>query len=325
MKKKLTAAAALLGAAMLFSACSSGSATSFTANWYSNTASNAALPGTSETLVYKVTQNTENSTNGDFTVLYSNGTYTTTLSVEQKNNDNLYCYRTELNITVQYLVNGETTQPKEDKVSSEVYFRSTQSGLLPVSSFKEVVSRSPAGMNPSSAETAYRDYHFSISATYDEDCSSGIAVYTDLTSEETKADAETTKFSIEDGDSYLDNEELLFALRGISYSSAKQFQVYNASVRRVQTVRATPSEEKSDEFRFTMNGEERNAPISYYPVSIAISENQGGGTQTAWYAKTTDLSRNVYRNVMLRLETPLSYNLGSLVYELQSADFTNAG
>ena len=34
------------------------------------------------------------------------------------------------------------------------------------------------------------------------------------------------------------------------------------------------------------------------------------------------LTNNVYRNVMLRLETPLSYNLGTLVYTLKTAQFS---
>lgn len=131
----------------------------------------------------------------------------------------------------------------------------------------------------------------------------------------------TTEFSIGDGYSYIDNEELLFALRGISYASAQQFQVYNASVRRVQNVRVSPSSSDSDEFEFSLGGQTSARAIEYYPLSISISESNPGATQTAWYAATTSASNNVYRNVMLRLETPISYNLGSLVYELQSAEF----
>ena len=146
--------------------------------------------------------------------------------------------------------------------------------------------------------------------------------YTDLTAE--KPSPRTSNFSIETGgNSYIDNEEILFALRGVTYDSAKSFQVYNASVDRVQTVRATPSESDSDSFDFSIGGEEGAHSITYYPVSIGIAEEQSGGTQTAWYAGTTDTRRNTYRNVMLRLETPLAYSLGTLVYELQSAEFTD--
>ena len=66
-----------------------------------------------------------------------------------------------------------------------------------------------------------------------------------------------------------------------------------------------------------MNGKEGKKAIEYYPVSISIVDEYPGATQTAWYAKPSDKSSsNTYRNVLLRLETPIFYNLGTLVYEL---------
>ena len=324
MKKRQFAAAisSALCAALLLSSCSSGSATSFSSNWYSDTTLNTAIAGTTETLVYRVGLEPDSGANSAYSVMYSDGTYTATLTVESVNGENLYCYRTSLEISNQYYFGDEVSDVKADKVTSEVYFRSTQAGLRPVSSFKEVESRSPALLTPESLNSCYIDYHFSVQIEYEPDGSAGKSTYTDLTAEEPSP--RTSDFSIETGDnSYIDNEEILFALRGVTYDSAKSFQVYNASVDRVQTVRATPSESDSDSFDFSIGGEEGAHSITYYPVSIGIAEEQSGGTQTAWYAGTTDTRRNTYRNVMLRLETPLAYSLGTLVYELQSAEFAN--
>ena len=319
-KRQFTAAvSALLGATLLISSCSSGSAANFSANWHANTAINTVVEGTSETLVYNVTQNVETATNSTYSVHYSGGTYTAALTTEQRDGKLLYRYHTELSISVQYLFDGQYSEPKTDKITSTVYFRSIQEGLAPVSSTKEVESRSPSGLSPASLDSAYRDYHYSIQTDYNEDGTAATSVYTDLSTE--SGDTQTTEFSIGDGYSYIDNEELLFALRGISYASAQQFQVYNASVRRVQNVRVSPSSSDSDEFEFSLGGQTSARAIEYYPLSISISESNPGATQTAWYAATTSASNNVYRNVMLRLETPISYNLGSLVYELQSAEF----
>ena len=84
------------------------------------------------------------------------------------------------------------------------------------------------------------------------------------------------------------------------------------------------SAEKGDDFTFQQNGTETSTAIQFYPVSIALDEKNSGQTQTAWVAKTTNPSNNRYRNVVLRLEAPLSYGMGSLIYTLKSANFSNS-
>ena len=73
------------------------------------------------------------------------------------------------------------------------------------------------------------------------------------------------------------------------------------------------------------NGSEEKvkSTITYRPVSMVLDEKNPGATQTAWIAKKPETSSNsnVNRNVLLRLETPLSYGLGSLVYTLNSATY----
>ena len=82
--------------------------------------------------------------------------------------------------------------------------------------------------------------------------------------------------------------------------------------------------ETGAEFSFLYkNGSEEKSQhtITYRPVSIVLDEKNPGGTQTAWIAKTNDTTNNKYRNVMLRLDTPLSYSLGTLQYTLISATY----
>lgn len=324
MKKRqlTTAICALLGSAFLLSSCSGGSSTSFSSNWCANTAINTVVEGTSETLTYDVALDPDSAGNDAYSVHYSNGTYTTSLSAEQKNGELLYRYHTELNISVQYLFDGQYSEIKADKVITTVYFMSTKVGLQPVSSSKEVESRSPAVLTPTSLETCYTDYHFTVETEYQDNCTKGTCVYTDLTKEEA---AETSSdFSIGDDYSYIDNEQLLFAVRCMSLSSSQQIQSYNASINGVQTVRISASDSESDEFEFAINGTNSKRAIEYYPASVVISASNPGATQTAWIAKTTSATNNVNRNVMLRLQTPISYNLGTLVYTLKSANFTAA-
>ena len=68
----------------------------------------------------------------------------------------------------------------------------------------------------------------------------------------------------------------------------------------------------------TLGGEGK---IDYNAITLAINETSRGQAQTIWYAKTTDVNNNVYRNMMLKMKEPLMYNLGTLTYTLNSANF----
>ena len=88
MKKKksfILISAAL--SAVLFASCSTSVSTNFSANWYENTGNNTVAPGTNETLVYDVEKKADSGLNSSYSVEYQKGTYTTTLSTEQRTNE----------------------------------------------------------------------------------------------------------------------------------------------------------------------------------------------------------------------------------------------
>ena len=58
--------------------------------------------------------------------------------------------------------------------------------------------------------------------------------------------------------------------------------------------------------------------IDYRSVTMKLSSSNPGATQTAYIATYDNAEMNTHRNVMLKLETPLAYNLGTLVYSLKS-------
>ena len=121
----------------------------------------------------------------------------------------------------------------------------------------------------------------------------------------------------------MDNEQLLLALRGIptSTTSAKVL-AYSPFTESVQRVSINFASEASENFTFTNNGTETTTAIAYRPVSIVLDEKNPGATQTVWIAKPTpSTSSNKFRNMMLYLETPLSYAMGSLQYKLISATY----
>lgn len=330
-KKSFILISAVLSA-VLFASCSTSMSTNFSANWYENTGNNTVAPGTNETLVYNVEKKADSGLNSSYSVEYQKGTYTTTLSTEQRANEDgktelFYSYQTKLEISVQFLFGAEVSEVFNDVLTSKVLFRSTQLGLQPIYSEKEVYSHSPINIAPSSLEGCYAEYHYKVVTEYRDKCTAGTATLTDLSEE--NGTVQTTNFSISDDYSYIDNEELLFAIRGMSLTTSEQLLVYNASTESVQTVKVVPAEEADDEFEFEVLDENESGSaednnkrtITYRPVSIAINATNPGATQTAYYAKTVAATNNTWRNVMLKLETPISYNLGTLVYTLKSASF----
>lgn len=328
MKKKfLIALSAISACAVLLASCGSGSPTEFSANWYKYTATPTVLPNTSETLVYSVALQADSASNSVYSVNYTNGTYTTELTAVSEEGESglLYCYTTRLEIDVQYFYNGFPDENVfTDVVETKAVFRNTQPGQLrPLYSEKSVYSHSPYGPQPS--ETKYYElYDYSVRIDYDKEENSGVCVVTDRRETANAAEPSVKNFSFSDGYSYIDNESLLFSIRGMSLTSSHQVQCYNSSLNAVQGIKITPSSEETQNFEFEINGVKAARAISYYPTSVVAASSPSGATRTVWYASTTDSSNNLYRNVMLKLEDPVSYNLGTLEYTLVSASFTDA-
>lgn len=145
-------------------------------------------PGTNETLVYDVEKKADSGLNSSYSVEYQKGTYTTTLSTEQRTNEDgknelFYSYQTKLEISVQFLFGSEVSDVFNDVLTSKVLFRSTQTGLQPIYSEKEVYSHSPINIAPSSLEGCYAEYHYKVVTEYRDKCTAGTATLTDLSEE----------------------------------------------------------------------------------------------------------------------------------------------
>lgn len=71
------------------------------------------------------------------------------------------------------------------------------------------------------------------------------------------------------------------------------------------------------------NKENQNKTRTLKTVAVTVSYTSGsqpGGTQTYWFTSVTDKRANIGRATMLRTATPLSYNLGTLVYTLKDIE-----
>jgi len=326
--------ACLLGVSTL-SACTNENPTSFRAYWTAD----ATLPeslGFSERLEYDVTFTAGTSSLANYSVNYLNGKYETALTTKQVEGSSeiIYVYETKLTMDVVYTYKTESTTPLKDSVTTRVEFRNADELLQPISSHKEFVCHSPMS-SAASLEDCYQKYDYVIDTTYEgkKGATSVTSYLLDdetgerlINSDGTFAIGEGTSykknFTINDKkNAYLDNEQLLFAIRGIeaNSSTSEKILVYSPLTAAMQTINVSFSSSKSEEFTFNRNGVDSKNSIEYYPVSLSISSKNPGATQTAWIAKKNASGENVHRNLMLRLITPLSYGLGSLTYSLTSA------
>lgn len=328
MKKIRLAGLLLLAPLTLLSACSGGTPLSFTANWYRNTALGGSVNDTLEELTYEVSF-TPAENDSSFSVEYDTGTYTTRLinaniALSDGSTKEGYIYATELTISGRYRLGSEVSEDFSDRVSSSVSFLPVTDGLKPVKSEKEVLSTSPIVSLPETLEGAIETYHYTYDVSYDAALTTATAVYTDLNAE-TPA-PETREYAIDGTTTYLDNEQILFALRGLSLSSVATFRTVNSVmgiVTEVSTGTSTTGPTSLKEsVDFTMDGTAVKTEIDAVQVPIIYQSTPSGQQQDLVYAATTDTNNNTYRNVLLRMEVPVLQSLGTLVYRLKEAAFT---
>ena len=313
MKKRkiyTSIACALLCASTLTACAGIDYTVPLTDYWYNNYATTPSK--VEETLVYKVTFEASSSlAKQDWSVTYNEGTYTTTLT----KGEGTYIYTASLTIGGKFFY-GANEHAFTDSVTSTVIFN--DKSKAPISSIKEVISTSPVN-NPT--ETYYfSETHQKVATTYEADLSKGTCVITDVKNNTST----TTTFEIDDKYTYLDNEQLLFALRGLNQKTSPSFYVYAPFSRKVQTIEATFDALKSDEtFSFdTGDGNpEQLRAIPFYPITLGIDDKNSGAPQTIWLAEMSNPQNNTYRNVILQMRTTLAYNVGTFTYSLKTADF----
>ncbi len=332
MKKRMLTSivAGALGLSLLSSCTGLNNKIVFKDAWNYNT--NSGYMHIDETLTYNVTyQKSTASFQESFTVSYANGTYTTHLVSVKHGDKDAYQYTTNLEIDVTYTYQGQSAT-FTDSVTTDALFLSTSHSLRPISSTKTIYSHSPNGSVATSLESCYSFANYTIETTYAANGASGTSVLTD---HEPKADGTfyqpaTNPFEIDTEEyNYLDNEQLLLALRALPESTTSAtVQAYAPFAKAMQTLsisQSTASTDTNKTFKFSVNGAEAtDKTIAYRELSIMINDVNPGATQTVKIAKTTDSAKNTYRNVILELETPLAYSLGSLVYKLTSTEYKDA-
>ncbi len=319
MKRKIFLTMAIALTATFLASCSCDSCGGNTKvsfkDYYLKNAYNSNEP-TNEVLEYKV-EHEGNDSNQYYKLSYSDGMYITTLT--KGANDEPLTLKSEFSIELTYEYGG-LTKKVEDSVISEITFMPGLSGMLrPIRSKKVLQTHSPSQSEPQKLEDCYVAYSQTVETTYNADCTKGTSVITNHNSgKETKTD-----FEMEDLDkyTYVDNEQLLFALRCMTPSSTAKLMVYSPfdSMQVISTSFGSAKTAKLE--NLTINGETKEHEIPYYPVTLKIQKEHSGGSQTAWIAKTQDTENNTYRNIMIKYIVPLPLSFGEFHYTLTSATF----
>lgn len=348
MKKKLFAAIALTLSTITLAACNPVNQTLiFDPNW-EKAIIGEAKTASAEELTYTIEHETSSFLQKEFydvKYCYADGAkkagvYTTKLEYQT---ESTYLYTTSLTMDVTFILASGESVTKTDTVKTEAKFKKANASLQPIYSKKTVHAHAPRNGEVSALENVYDaegkltqigafvEYDYEFTITYKDDLSGGTLTRTDLSEHNTlgvKGGKQKIEFSIADTKyTYLDNEQYLFALRGISSdqlsAASKTVSMYNASLMTMETATTTPSTAAKTNFELQLNGGEKTSyEIEYLPLTAKTSNKHANLSQTLWYAKTTDINNNVFRNVLLKMSVPMYFGLGNLHYTLQQANFS---
>ncbi len=333
MKKMKFVGLALLAPLTLLCACSDVIPLSMSANWYADSTTDL-VAGATETLVYDVTYEKPATNVNNFGIEYDKGTYTTeftTTSEPYALSDGskviVYCYKTTLNIPVRYTFGEEKSETFNDVVTTETYFHGkagegkTYHSFAPVYSKMTMDSTLIKSTSPEALDQVYAKANLTRETWYDTAMTKATVKRTtvqDGTPSETQVEVEFD----EDLGTYFDNDQLLFALRGVDVSAALTFSSIDPQADAVSTVKVAAGEAvEYDLNNVTIGGNAVTQKVSAYKTSVVYDKTMAGTNRTLYYAAKTSGSSNVYRNVLLKMETPIMYNMGTLHYTLTSANF----
>lgn len=334
MKKRNLAGLLLLAPLMLLSACGGVPELEITTKWNRDTTLGNNVDGTSETLEYRVEYQAPPE-KGDFSLAYTNGVYTSGYTVEsietEKGREKGYILRTSLEIDVQFFYREQQTAVMHDVTTSEVQFLPAGEKLRPIRSTKSVHEHLPF-QNVNSIEDCYVEYDYEFAIEYDSD--DNTISKADVTFTNRRPDGgEPVKneYPIKGKGTFLDNEQILFALRGMKYSNTPSFRTFNSTMKNVPTVALRSVQEAEQTISFKRDGEnslvplsegEEGAVIPVYQIELSLSGNIGQDRTVVIAKESENGSENVYRCVPVSIDSPLLYSLGKLRFVLQRATFT---
>lgn len=279
MKKKLTAAAALLACVFAFAACSSRVTVALNRNWQTN--AGGGYETFYERLTYDVRfEAPDSSSLNDLSYANVSGNYTvTTESVASYRSEsgftanNVYRLTSVLEVSASILQNGELvyafggdTGAPADTVTSTVYFRDALDGMTPLESTTTTYSHTPPHLQNGNIVI----YSYTTKTVYNEDASRATVTVTDNSDSiaETLPEENSRVFvgtvnageksysDLTDRYSVFDTAQLIFSARGLAFEADSSNTVTVVSgAAGGQDVTLSCSEVVARNYSFTMDGQ----------------------------------------------------------------------
>lgn len=318
MKKLFASLSLILVAALALTGCSGGESLVLETVWGKNF---------EETLNYDITfkaPETQSSTGASFT--FNSGSYTATLKSVKEENNTTYELTTTTKVSGVYNFQGEMT-PFDDKITTLVRFKGiTQYSLFPTYSEKTVLS---TGIVEQKSKYLLKKYDIFTQTEYDVDKKTAkVSLYSknpqtsnyDLPVEQLDTVRNFKKLG---KTSYFDNEMLLYAIRAMELKEG-----FTASFRTIDVMSQNLTEmgvsvpQKDALVGLDFNINSQDTTVNVLKVSIGISATMSGAGFLGYYAQSNDDTLGA-RRLMYMLESPMPYGLGTLVYKLNTINYSS--
>ncbi len=319
MKKKLSFLVIICSVIFVLSACSSSATVSFDSNWNKDTSIRKISSSINEKMTYTVSYTEPENPSSDLKIESMTGTYTTQLTSVIPEGKEEYYYKldTRLDVAVKY---NDSDEVYNDWTETSCIFSNIDRALYPLQSERKVYSHTPT---TKSSKTVM---NYSVKTTYEDGNANVISVDNgvDHPTEEYATIKDITKL----GYYTFDNEQLIFALRGFNLEE-QNFQLNLSIVDSLggdrKTMYLSTKESVEKEYSNINWNNERtfdNEKITTNVAQLSYSSTMKGTTKEYHIAKKISNEFNTYRNVLLKIVSPMAYNLGTINYDLTEYIFS---
>ena len=297
-----------------------------------------------ETLTYTVT-------NGDYNDLVrskdlsteivdfsTNGTLTVNFNICTKGDDDfptqileqtdielegkIYHLTSNLSLNSVYTVNGEGGGEKSEYVQSEVYFLTTESAFAPIyskvkQSYNVMLADSSDGKTTVSVDEVKNEYE----TLYKKDN----YIINKLSEENGKSNSYEYDFK-----SVIDNAQLLFVLRNVSFEKTSNYSLptVSPSYGIPKTLTVSNKEEVTKTLDVMVNGRQVNESLSVKNLSFYVNDNKNTGTPQYVSIQKSESSNKGIPNKAFMTEYAQSLicygsftSMGALIYKLSSIEY----
>ena len=282
---------------------------------------------------YTVSSTTNQSSYANYTVEYA-GTFTTTF--EYIANQGVYQFDTQLDVTATFKLGDEKKEVTDTAVSS-VTFEATTNKLRPIKSYKKMLCHIPLTGEFSKADTCYAtvDYEYDITYATDKDQGTLVSKKYQITNNGGKTTdyALNTTFDFVEDHTYIDNEQLLVAVRALSADTTSAtlgcYGVFAKAAQKVSVSYTSTEDDANKTYTYALTNADGSDGGNSHSVlartaSLKLDQKNPGATQEILLGKAKDPSKNVHRNVILSIKTPLSYTMGVIEYKLAEVTYFKA-